>query len=55
MTDSSIKKLSFIDRYLTLWIFITMAFGVGLGYFYPGVEKIINSFQSGTTDDTQVP
>jgi ACR3 family arsenite transporter len=50
MTDSSIKKLSFIDRYLTLWIFITMAFGVGLGYFYPGVEKIINSFQAGTTN-----
>ena len=50
MTDNTIKKLSFIDRYLTLWIFITMAVGVGLGYFSPGVEKVINSFQVGTTN-----
>ncbi len=44
------KRLSFIDRYLTFWIFLTMAAGVGLGYFFPEVEKIINSFQSGTTN-----
>ncbi|MFA5072646.1 MAG: ACR3 family arsenite efflux transporter [Nitrospirota bacterium] len=50
MTESTRKRLSFIDRYLTLWIFITMAVGVGIGYFFPHVEKIINSFQSGTTN-----
>jgi arsenite transporter len=50
MSDNAIKKLSFIDRYLTLWIFTTMAVGVGLGYVFPGVETIINSFQAGTTN-----
>jgi ACR3 family arsenite transporter len=50
MTEGITKKLSFVDRYLTLWIFITMAVGVGLGYFFPGVEKIINRFQAGTTN-----
>ena len=44
------KKLSFLDRYLTIWIFAAMAFGVGLGYFIPGVEGLINSFQVGTTN-----
>ena len=47
---SAVKRLSFIDRYLTLWIFITMAVGVGLGYLFPGVERVINSVQSGTTN-----
>jgi ACR3 family arsenite transporter len=50
MTEGMRKQLSFIDRYLTLWIFIAMAVGVGVGYFFPGVEKIINSFQTGTTN-----
>ena len=45
-----VKRLSFIDRYLTIWIFAAMAFGVGLGYFVPGVEGLINSFQAGTTN-----
>jgi len=44
------KKLSFLDQYLTLWIFLAMAIGVGLGYFIPGTAGYINSFQSGTTN-----
>ena len=48
--SSLTKKLSFLDRYLTVWIFAAMALGIGLGYFYPGVEGFINSFQVGTTN-----
>jgi len=44
------KKLSFLDSYLTLWIFIAMAIGVGLGYFMPSFPKVIDSFSSGTTN-----
>jgi ACR3 family arsenite transporter len=44
------KKLSFLDRYLTVWIFAAMAFGIGLGHFMPGIEGVINSFQVGTTN-----
>ncbi len=44
------QKLSFLDRYLTVWIFAAMALGIGLGYFIPSVETFINQFQSGTTN-----
>ena len=44
------KKLSFLDRYLTVWIFAAMAVGIALGYFLPGVEDFINSFQVGSTN-----
>ncbi|WP_299163598.1 ACR3 family arsenite efflux transporter [uncultured Eudoraea sp.] len=44
------KKLSFLDSYLTLWIFIAMLLGVGIGYFIPTFPDIINSFSSGTTN-----
>ncbi len=47
---TSTKKLSFIDRFLTLWIFSAMLLGVFGGYFFPGINKIINAFQVGTTN-----
>ncbi|WP_067031993.1 ACR3 family arsenite efflux transporter [Allomuricauda sp. CP2A] len=44
------KKLSFLDRNLTLWIFIAMAIGVGIGYLFPSFPDSINSLNSGTTN-----
>ena len=44
------KKLSFLDRYLTLWIFLAMILGVSIGYFFPQSSTLINSFSSGTTN-----
>ncbi|WGQ12559.1 ACR3 family arsenite efflux transporter [Pedobacter gandavensis] len=43
-------KLKFLDRYLTLWIFLAMAIGVGLGYIFPGISKITNALSVGTTN-----
>ena len=44
------KKLSYLDKNLTLWIFLAMAIGVGLGYFIPSIPENINSYSSGTTN-----
>ena len=43
-------KLKFLDRYLTLWIFLAMAIGIGLGYIFPGISKITNALSVGTTN-----
>lgn len=44
------KRLSFLDRYLTLWIFLAMALGVGIGYLFPGVASGIEGMSSGSTN-----
>ncbi len=50
MVESAKKELSFLDRYLTLWILLAMGIGVGIGYFFPGIAGFWNQFQSGTTN-----
>ncbi len=49
MAETAKARLSFLDKYLTLWIFLAMALGVGLGYFYPVLANFINSLSIGTT------
>jgi arsenite transporter len=50
MSEGIIKKLSFLDRFLTLWIFLAMAIGVLSGYLYPSIVNFWNGFQVGTTN-----
>lgn len=50
MAQSTVRRLSLVDRLLTLWIFIAMATGVTIGYFFPDVEKLIDTFSVGTTN-----
>jgi arsenite transporter len=50
MTEKISRQLSFLDRFLTLWIFLAMFVGVGAGYLYPSIAGFWNKFQSGTTN-----
>lgn len=50
MTQGLTKQLSFLDRYLTLWIFLAMFIGVGGGWLFPGVKDVVNAFSVGTTN-----
>jgi hypothetical protein len=50
MSHGVARRLSLLDRYLTVWIFLAMAFGMGLGYVTPEVGAIIDRFQVGTTN-----
>src|SRR5664280_1401486 len=49
MTDGVVRRLSFLDRYLTAWIFLAMAVGVGVGWAWPSIKDFWGHFQVGTT------
>ena len=48
-SESPPKRLSFLDRFLTLWIFLAMGVGVGSGYLFPGIEPFLNTIASGNS------
>ncbi|MDD2556689.1 MAG: ACR3 family arsenite efflux transporter [Desulfuromonas sp.] len=50
MAQRLTKRLSFLDRYLTLWIFLAMFIGVGTGWLFPGVKNVVNAFSVGATN-----
>jgi len=50
MEQGLTKKLSFLDRYLTLWIFLAMFIGLSVGWLAPGIKGFVNSFSVGTTN-----
>lgn len=50
MGNAGVKRLAFLDRFLTVWIFLAMFLGVMWGYLFPGVREFINYFQVGTTN-----
>ncbi|HAR98801.1 MAG TPA: arsenical-resistance protein, partial [Syntrophus sp. (in: bacteria)] len=49
MEEGIVTRLSFLDRYLTLWIFLAIGLGIGIGFFLPGLSKFITGLQVGTT------
>lgn len=49
MSEKAGKRLSFLDRYLTLWIFVAMAIGIGTGSLFPNIVSFLDQFQAGTT------
>ena len=49
-TPARRKRLGFLDRYLTLWIFLAMLIGISIGHFIPDSASFIGSFSSGTTN-----
>ena len=55
MVEETPKKLSFLDRFLTLWIFLAMLVGVGSGYLFPQVVRILESLPGATPPTSPLP